>query len=943
MMTNPRDENERLRRLSFLGQIGWWEADLTEGNLLFSEYLCELLGLKYGTKIHFAQFYSLIRQDYHARITREIRFIPEVESYDQTFPVLINDQSIWIHMKLGAKEKNAEGHYLVFGSMQHMEDPDNDQKELAEQRINDLFYRQNSVSQSLLHFLKEESIESCINEVLKDILHFFNGGRTYIFEYDNEYTSASCTYEVTAPGVSPEIDMLQGVPYGFNAWWNAQITAKKPIILDDLRQIPEEEAKNDFEELSRQGILSMMVLPLMLGERVWGYIGVDLVDRYRKWTDEDYQWFALLAYIISICTELRKAKDNALRERSFLFKLFNYMPMGYVHLSTIRDTENLPYDYRVIEANELSSTMIGRPQNSYVGKLASEFHSSSNLEKLKGIIRKLDHIKHLEFDIQFPDSKRHVHCILYSPEYDEVVLLMLDQTELVEGHRALQRSEKLFRNIFDNIPVGVEMYDQNGYMVDLNDKNMEIFGVRKKEDVIGLNCFENPNIPDSIKKRLREETSVDFRLQYTFEIADSYFPTLYKGYIELYTRVSHVYDGEGNFNGYLFLNIDNTERIDAINRIQDFENFFQLISDYARVGYAKYDLLSKKGYAIKQWYKNMGESEDTPLEEIIGVYRHMHPEDRQEILIFFEDAINETRKDFRAELRVRRPGTEDQWNWIRSNVLVSNSKPEDKELEVIIVNYDITELKETELKLIKAKEKAETADQLKSAFLANTSHEIRTPLNAIIGFSSLLAETEDVEERREYVSIIQQNNDLLLQLISDTLDLAKIESGTFEYTITKVDINQLCEDLVLSLKTKIKKGVDLVFDPHPDQCFLVSDRNRLYQVLSNFVNNAAKFTSSGSIRVGYYLKDDHFIEFYVQDTGIGITPEQQERVFERFVKLNSFVQGTGLGLAICKSIVEQLGGTIGVSSEAGKGTRFWFTHPTDKIDTDAITPDFLNE
>lgn len=939
MANNPLDENGRLHRLSFLGKIGWWEANFTAGTLLFSEYICKLLGVEYGATLLFSEFNNLIRKDYYARISREFRLIPDVESYEQTFPIQVKNDWVWLQLRLGSKEINEAGHLIAFGSLQQIESTESGVKEQVSQRINDLLYRQNSVSRSLLHFLKEESIESCINEVLKDILHFFQGGRTYIFEYDHTYTSASCTYEVVASGVTPEIHTLQQVPYEYNSWWNAQITSKKPIILENLRQLPEE-AQNDFVELNRQGISSIMVLPLILGEQVWGYIGVDLVDRHHKWTDEDYQWFALLAYIISICMELRKAKDNVMRERSFLFKLFNYMPMGYVHLSTIRDSENTPFDYRVIEANDLSSTMIGRPQSSYIGKLTSEFLSSSQFEKLKAIIQKLDPIKHLVFDIQFPASKRHVHCILYSPEYDEVVLLMLDQTELVKGHRALQRSEKLFRNIFDNIPVGVEMYDRNGSMVDLNGKNMEIFGIHKKEDAIGLNFFENPNIPEPIKKRLRNESSVDFRLHYTFEIADSYFPTSSNGYIELYTRATHVFDGEGNFNGYLFLNIDNTERIDAINRIQDFEKFFRLISDYARVGYAKFDILSHKGYAIKQWYKNLGEHEDTPLKEIVGIYRHMHPDDRKRTSDFLESAIKGSKSDLRGEFRIRRPGTQGQWNWIRSYLVVSNFHPEKNEIEVIIVNYDITELKETEFKLIKAKEKAEAADQLKSAFLANTSHEIRTPLNAIIGFSGLLAETENAAERREYINIIQQNNDLLLQLISDILDLSKIESGTFEYTMSKVDINQLCNDIILSLNAKVKKGVDLIFDPHPDECFLVSDRNRLHQILSNFVNNAAKFTSSGSIRVGYFLKDTPFIEFYVEDTGIGITPAQQKRVFERFVKLNNFVQGTGLGLAICKSIVEQLGGTIGVSSEVGKGTRFWFTHPIDKVNPDALSSDF---
>ena len=226
-----------------------------------------------------------------------------------------------------------------------------------------------------------------------------------------------------------------------------------------------------------------------------------------------------------------------------------------------------------------------------------------------------------------------------------------------------------------------------------------------------------------------------------------------------------------------------------------------------------------------------------------------------------------------------------------------------------------------------SKEKAEKSDNLKSAFLANMSHEIRTPLNAIVGFSSMMAETEDVEEKKQYMAIVEENNDLLLQLISDILDLSKIEAGTFDFVEKELDANLLCEDIVRAMQMKAKPGVEVIFDRHLPECRMVSDRNRLNQVISNFVNNAIKFTTTGSIRVGYDRIDENHLRFYVADTGIGIEPERQEEIFDRFVKLNTFVHGTGLGLSISKSIVEQLGGTIGVDSEVGKGSCFWFVLP----------------
>ena len=238
----------------------------------------------------------------------------------------------------------------------------------------------------------------------------------------------------------------------------------------------------------------------------------------------------------------------------------------------------------------------------------------------------------------------------------------------------------------------------------------------------------------------------------------------------------------------------------------------------------------------------------------------------------------------------------------------------------------IFRLKHSQMRQEAMKEKAVQAIQRKNMFLSNMSHEVRTPLNAIVGFSDLLVETEELAERQEYIKIVRENNELLLQLISDILDLSKIEAGTFEFTNGDVDVNLLCEDIVRSMGMKAKEEVELVFDDHLPVCHVISDRNRIHQVISNFVNNAMKFTSEGSIHVGYKLKDGE-LEFYVEDTGIGIEKEQLPHIFERFVKLNSFVHGTGLGLSICQSIVEQLGGRIGVDSEKGKGSRFWFTIP----------------
>ena len=925
---NMQTDNERYKKMASLAQIGWWEVDLTAGYYLCSDYLSDLLGLD-GDTISTSDFLNLIREDYRKQIAQEFRANSSIHKdfYEQTFPIHSKYGEVWLHTRLAFREKGTgvDGGDKSFGIIQRVEAPKEEDQRDALRRVNDLLCRQNFVSQSLLRFLRDEAVESCIADILRDILNLYNGkGRVYIFEYDEIYAHHSCIYEVVSEGVSAEIDNLQDMPASESKWWSEQILSGKPIILNTLEQLLEE-APDEYQILVVQGIKSLMVTPLMTGDRVWGYMGIDLVETYHDWSNEDFQWFSSLGNIINICIELRKTKDKVIREQTFLNNLFHFMPMGYIRMSIIRDENNKPCDYRVTDANEVSSTFFGLPLESYIGSLASEKHPDY-LQKLNFLEEILDSNSYREKDEYFPRTERYTHWVIYSPGKDEIVGLFLDSTGSVQANRALDRSEKLFQNIFANIPAGVEIYDKDGYLIDLNNKDLEIFGVVNKSDVIGVNFFDNPNVPQNIRDRVRNEDLVDFRLNYSFEQAEGYYETNRSNAIELYSKVSKLYDNEGNFSGYILISIDNTERIDAMNRIRDFENFFLMISDYAKVGYAKLNLLNRKGYAIKQWYKNLGEEEDTLLDEVVGVYTQMHPEDRKRFLDFYDEVRDGKRRHFQGEMRIRRPGTKNEWNWVSSNVMVTNYKPEENEIEIIGINYDITELKETEAELIQARDKAEMMDRLKSAFLANMSHEIRTPLNAIVGFSDLLVETEELAERQEYIKIVRENNELLLQLISDILDLSKIEAGTFEFTNGDVDVNLLCEDIVRSMGMKAKEEVELVFDDHLPVCHVISDRNRIHQVISNFVNNAMKFTSEGSIHVGYKLKDGE-LEFYVEDTGIGIEKEQLPHIFERFVKLNSFVHGTGLGLSICQSIVEQLGGRIGVDSEKGKGSRFWFTIP----------------
>lgn len=307
-------------------------------------------------------------------------------------------------------------------------------------------------------------------------------------------------------------------------------------------------------------------------------------------------------------------------------------------------------------------------------------------------------------------------------------------------------------------------------------------------------------------------------------------------------------------------------------------------------------------------------------------------EDRERVRDAFERLANGETQKMREEYRVGRQWlpSPQQNEWVEVRAAVDERDANGKPLSLIGTSMTVTQRKEMEEALVQAKVKAEEANTLKSSFLANISHEIRTPLNAIVGFSSLLVSAERgiSEEKQEYINIIENNNTLLLQLISDVLDLSKIEAGTMESDYAPIDVHGLFIELEDTFRLRNKKsGICICYHRRTTGCVVKADRNRLVQVMMNLMNNAVKFTGEGSIEFGFDVREDGFLHFYVTDTGCGIPEERLEEIFGNFVKLNSFVQGTGLGLTICRAIVERMGGKIGAVSRLGQGSTFWFTLP----------------
>ena len=796
---------EKYVQIAQMAKMGWWESDLKNQEYICSDFIVVLLGLK-SNRISFTEFHQRIREDHRLRLKNEYLSLSNLQTYEQMFPIRAKDGEIWVYSKISFQKPDKEGYRNMIGFLQYIDRPiDNSNGNIDFLQVSSLLYQQNNISYSLLAFLQCDDVNQVINETLGDLLKQFQGDRTYIVEIDRKKQVQSCTYEAVAKGISKELDNLQNILWDESTWWNHQIVERKAIILNTLDDMPNE-AVEYRETLEMQDIKSLIVVPLISKEEVWGYMGIDMVRTQRNWSNVDYQCFSSLANIISICIELRKSELQAQKDRI-----------------------------------------------------------------------------------------------------------------------ALDNSEKILRNIYKNLPAGVELYDKDGYLVDINDKELEIFGLSDKNEALGINLFDNPNIPTEVKEKLKAKEDVNFSINYDFAKINQYVDTHREGIINLTTKVTALYDSQNRFINYLFINIDTTETTNAYTKIQEFENLFLLIGDYAKVGFAHFNVLTRDGYAQNTWYRNLGEKEGIPMPQVIGVYAHVVPEDQAVLKNFVREVKEGKATSLRKEVRVCRENG--KYTWTSINVMVRDYRPQDGVIEMLCINYDITPLKETEQKLIIARDKAEELDRLKSAFLANMSHEIRTPLNAIVGFSSLLAETDSRSERQEYIKIVQENNELLLQLISDILDLSKIEAGTFNFVYTNVDVNETCSEIIKSMGMKVGKGVELIFEEILPECYIYTDKNRFTQVISNFINNALKFTRQGTITLGYEQISHQKIKFYVHDTGMGIPEEKQKSVFERFVKLNTFAQGTGLGLSICKSIVSQMGGEIGVDSTEGVGSCFWFTHP----------------
>ena len=505
--------------------------------------------------------------------------------------------------------------------------------------------------------------------------------------------------------------------------------------------------------------------------------------------------------------------------------------------------------------------------------------------------------------------------------------MMWRQLKRTQDKADVERNNSL--DVLEKMPVGLLTFDINGTVEKANARALEIFSIDSVDDIAGFNIFSSNLLCDHTKEQIK-----------TRPYYDSFF-NFYRGYkpldqgkapkgtpmFRIDTRYSKLYDNAGRMCGYLGAYIDRSSDYQNSEAVRDLDGIIAMTAEVAKMGYARINIINDRGYATRQWYANNRMEYQDSYMGMMGFLDHVHPDDRHLITDFRRDVRAGLNPVLNALTRVLR-SEDGGWDYVRVYSVVTRFEPEKDIIEVSAITQNVNKYVDMNERLQREKERAEAADKLKTAFLANMSHEIRTPLNAILGFSKLLCR-DDVpqEDREEIISIVEQNNELLLQLVSDILDLSKLEAGIMEFKKAEMDANSVCRNVAASAYIRPKKGVKVMIDCPQEKCMIVSDVNRLQQVMFNFANNAAKFTKKGQITIGYRLCDNDRIRFFVADTGKGVSREMQLAIFERFVKADSFSQGAGIGLEISREIVSRLDGKIGVESEEGKGSTFWCEIP----------------
>lgn len=622
---------------------------------------------------------------------------------------------------------------------------------------------------------------------------------------------------------------------------------------------------------------------------------------------------------------LKKENEQLKKELSILRnENISNRPVSFKEKYAVRILDSLPDMLTVFNQNEVGIEVVSNEETNHVGISNKDFkgmymremvppeayhniHSNMRQAVSTGAVSTAHH------ELDFNGEHHHYENRIFPLDEEYVLIMCRDITERVTTQRQLE----VFKSVLDKVSDSILAVSEDGTLVYANKQFIEEYGVTQQMGTQKI--YDLPvsmTTKEAWERRLQEIRDNDgtfaYRAAYMRKGEDK----------ERMHQVSTFLIRENNEELTWFFTQDITDVIKKQDELRELNLLLDGILNNIPVYLFVKD--PENDFRYLYWNKAFADHSGIPASKAIGHTDYEVFPSHGDAEKFRKDDLELLQTHKRIDMQetyLSATGKARIVQTLKALVPMEGRKP-----LLIGISWDITNLQNIEQELIKARIKAEQSDRLKSAFLANMSHEIRTPLNAIVGFSQLLPAAETAEEKKLYSGIINQNSDILLQLINDILDLSKIEAGTLEYIKRPMNLGEVCRTIYAVHKERVKEGVTLVFDNEDENLFIEGDQNRIMQVITNFLTNASKFTYEGEIRLGFERTDKN-IRVYVKDTGIGIEPEKVDHVFERFVKLNSFAQGTGLGLSICQMIIEKIGGEIGVTSELGKGSTFYFTIP----------------
>lgn len=616
--------------------------------------------------------------------------------------------------------------------------------------------------------------------------------------------------------------------------------------------------------------------------------------------------------------ELRKQLSALMQEKD------DDEPISFRQKYAVKILNSLPDMLTVFNNNEIGVEVVSNEETNHVGISNRDFEGMhmcdmvppeayrnihTNMQKVINT-RSVSAAHH---DMDFNGEHHYYENRIFPLDEEYVLIMCRDITDRVDTQKKLE----VFKSVLDKVSDSILAVSEDGTLVYANKQFIEEYGVTQQ--VGTQKIYDLPvsmTTEEAWKARLQEVRDNEGSWAYRA----AYVPKGHKR--EKVHQVSAFLIHENNQDLIWFFTQDITDVIKKQDELRELNLLLDGILNNIPVYLFVKDPEDDLRYLY--WNKAFADHSGIPASKAIGCTDFEIFPDREDAEKFRKDDLELLKTRKRIEMQetyITATGEARIVQTLKALVPMAGREP-----LMIGISWDVTNLENIERELIEARIKAEQSDRLKSAFLANMSHEIRTPLNAIVGFSKLLPHAETPEENQLYSDIINQNSDILLQLINDILDLSKIEAGTLEYVKRSMNLGEACRTIYAIHNERMREGVCLILENQDDNLYIEEDQNRIMQIITNFITNAVKFTPKGEIRFGYKV-EDQCIRIYVKDTGIGIEPDKVDHIFERFVKLNAFAQGTGLGLSICQMIADKIGGEIGVTSEVGKGSTFYFTIP----------------